>query len=483
MSSAFFGLEIGRRALLANQQALEVVGHNTSNVNTPGYSRQIIMMQATEPHTVPTRYFMSKGQVGTGVEVGAIIRMRDEFVDRRVFTALSSQGALTNLSEVLKRVEQSFGEPGNAGIGQMISEFFNAFSELSANPESGAIRSTVRNRAEAMINAFRSVNSALDQINPEISLKVATKVADINALAKEVAALNRQIRMIVGAGNQPNDLMDKRGQLLEQISAMVDIQVISARNSETGAQTGELHVNVGGYPLVQGDLAGKLPITLSTERGIIGLKLDTGETIALQGGEVYGLIRATAQVNNYKDDLNRLARTLVQTVNAQHRIGLGLDGQTARDFFAEDLNNPALLTAGGMSLSVAVRDNLDSIAAAKAPIPPNPFAPGNGDNARALAAFGFTKLSQLNDLSLNEYYADRIALIGSDSRAFQTGAENQDRVLNQLKNLQASVSGVSLDEEMTRMMQFQRAYQAAARIITVMDDALDRIVNGLGVSN
>ncbi|MCS6777561.1 MAG: flagellar hook-associated protein FlgK [Chloroherpetonaceae bacterium] len=471
MPSTFFGLEIGRRALSANQLALQVTGNNTANVNTPGYSRQVVRFAQTDPYPDPTLMHPVPGQLGTGVRVAAVTRVRDEFIDRRIYHANAIYASLQGLRDVVTRVEEAFNEPGNASIGQLMTDFFNAFADLSANPESGAIRSTVRNRAQTLISAFHSVSATLGTIGPDVQSRLESQIRDVNDIARELAALNRQIRASIAVGDSPNDLMDARGALLDRLSQLVDVQIVSIKDPTTGLQTGDLRVSVGGFLLVEGDYAGTLPSAVAMQSGVHGLKTTVGDFIPLYGGSLHGLIKAKTLVDGYASDLDLLAANLISAVNAQHQIGYGLDGLTARDFFVGT-------GAADIGLSAAVLNSLDAIAAAAPPVFPNPFAPGNGDNARAIAAL--SHVAVIGTFSLNEYYNDRIATIGSDLRTYRLQAANQQKVLNQLQTLQASVSGVSLDEELTQMLQYQRAYQAAARMIDVMDETLDRIINGLG---
>lgn len=471
MPSTFFGLEIGRRALNASQLALQVTGNNTANVNTPGYSRQIVQFAQTDPYAEPSITYPKPGQLGTGVTIASVNRIRDEFIDRRVYQANSSQAALNNLRDVVSRVEEAYGEPSTSGIGQLMTNFFNSFSDLSANPESGALRSTVRNRAQTLVSAFHAANTAISAIAPDLQSKVGVQINEINDIAKQIAVLNKQIRVVVALGDSPNDLQDARGTLLDKLSQQLDIKVTNSVDPGTGKDTGEVQVNVGGFLLVQGDYATPLPTTITSDNNDVGLKTAQGEMVPLHGGTLYGLIKAKSLVEGYEADLNTLASSVIAAVNTQHRIGYGLDGVTARDFFSGT-------NAADMDVSVNVKDNLDSIAAAAPPAPPNTFAPGNADNARALA--GLSRNPVVGTFSLNEYYNDRIATIGTDLRTFKLNADNQEKVLNQLQGLQSSVSGVSLDEEMANMLQYQRTYQAAARVINIMDDTLDRIINGIG---
>lgn len=470
MSSTFFALETGIRALATNQTALEVVGNNTANINTPGYSRQVVQFDETSPYTLPSAEHTSPGQLGTGVTIASINRIRDQFLDARVNAASSEQGALNNLRDVLGQVEAAFNEPSGAGLGNALTNFFNTFSDLSADPQNGAIRATVLNSGQALVSQFHSIANVLNQINPPINAKVTSEVGQANDIARQIATLNGQISLSIATGDQPNDLEDKRGQLISQLSSIVSVQTLATTDPATGKPTGNINITVGGYSLVQNSTTNNLPTTVATTNGQISLQ-GGGNDIPIASGDLYGLIKASTLVTGYQGDLNTLAANVISAVNTIHSAGYGLDGQTNRAFFTGT-------DAGSIAVSSLVATNTDAIAAATAPAPGQPFAPGNGDTARALAAL--TSQPVIGSFTLDGYYNAKVALIGADSQAYQAQAENQQKVSNLLSNQQASVSGVNLDEELTRLLQYQRSYQAAARFISTADTFLDRVINQLG---
>jgi flagellar hook-associated protein 1 len=472
MPSTFYGMEIGRRALNASQMALNVVSHNTANVNTPGYSRQVVAFSASDPYTVPNVNNGKPGQLGTGVNIDSVNRIRDVYLDGRVNASSSIQGALGQLTDILGRVEQMYFEPGVTGIGQLMTDFFHGFSDLAATPESAATRATVRNRAQALVSTFNQMNTTLRQVGPEVEAKVADKARDVTDIAAEIASLNKQIRVSVAMGEKPNDLMDQRGTLINKLSGIVDVQTVPVTDSKTGIQNGEVNVLVNGFALVQNDTSSILPATMTTQGGV-GLLTANGDMIPLRGGEIYGLIQAGTHVEGYLDALNTLASNVITAVNTPHLTGYGLDGQTGRAFFSGT-------GAGDIALDITIQEDLKAIAASTPPLPGETFAPGNGDNARALSRLAHKPV--IGSLSLNEFYNGSVAQVGADQRGYELEADNQRIVAESLKSQQSAVSGVSLDEELTNMLQFQRTYQAAARVITIMDETLDRVINGMGAT-
>ena len=371
MASTFFGLEIGSRSLAASQTALDVIGHNTSNVNTPGYSRETVNLQATDPYSIS-----GYGQLGTGVELGSVTRIRDEFTDKQTYDANAKQGAYSGLSDSLSRIEQVFTEPGSSGIGSQLTAFFNSFSDLSANPASQALRSSVRNAAQSVVTAFHSVSGSLSQIAPNLASQAQGKIKDANALAAQIGDLNKQIRIALASGEHPNDLEDKRGALISQLSGIVQIKTTDVTHADTGQPTGEISVNVDGVSLVQGEIVTPLPTTVSTRQGATALITANGDAIQINGGSLNGVLQASNQLTGYQQNLDALASGLISAVNAQQQAGVDLNGAPGQAFFNGT-------DAASLALSGPLLSNGSAIAAAAAPIPPATFATGNGDNARA----------------------------------------------------------------------------------------------------
>jgi flagellar hook-associated protein 1 len=468
--STFSGIEIASRALRVNQQVVDVIGHNVANVNTPGYSRQTAHITETDPYTTPTLYQSGKnGQFGTGVELTAVTRARDEFVAGRQQAGKGDQGRLNQLRDYLSRVQDAYAEPAGGGLSSMITDYFNSFQEVARNPENSAARIVLRQRGQTLAQQIRNLHDALGTVDQDVKTRVAATVRDANDVAQQVADLNAQIKAVTLSGGHANDLMDKRDQLVQQLGTLVGAKEVAELDAN-GQPTGAVNVLVNGYSLVEGKTAYPLPASFTTLGGVPQLTNGT-EMIPVTGGEVAGLVEATSFVAGYRADLNTIASTLITAVNTQHAAGYGLDGLTGRNFFAGT-------DASNIGIDPAVLADPKAIAAASAPLPGQPVAPGNGENARALAAIAGQAL--FNGDTIGTYYSTRVSEIGADVKSAETAAANQEQVNQQLETLRASVSGVSLDEEMTHMLQFQRSYQAAARMLSTFDSMLETIINDLG---
>jgi len=468
--STFGGIEIARRALNAHQTALDVAGHNIANVNTPGYTRQRAHLVATPPDGIADGIYPAVSlRLGTGVDIAAITRVRDLYLDERLVEARGALGESSQLRDILDRAQRVYGEPGSGGISSLLNGFFNSFQELSKNPESGSNRYLVRSQGAALARRFNEVAGALDQLGGELEFRIAGVIQEANTLAREVARLNEVIARSKVTGGQPNDLEDQRDELVRQLGELAGASS-SVELDASGRPTGHLQVRVNGFTLVQGSQAFALPAKHQMAGESPALR-DGADIFTLRGGRLAGLVRAAGVVQGYRVDLDESAAALISRVNTQHQAGYGLDGVTGRSFFDG-------AGAGDMRIHADVAASPDAIAAASAPPPGKRVAPGNGDNARAIAGLATARV--IGSFTIGEFYAARVARVGEDARSQAEQAGTAERLLQQVDNLRASVSGVSLDEELTHMLETQRAYQAAARVLTAMDALLDHLINDVG---
>ncbi len=475
MTSTFFGLQLGYSGLMANQTALDVISNNTTNVNTPGYTRQVVNFTEGTPYTVPGLGSPTLGQLGTGVTISSVSQVKDQYLNQQVWAAGSSLSSSNSLSTSLSQVESAFGEPSSTGIGAQLTNFFNSFSSLATNPQDSGLRTTVVDTAVSLTTEFHTVNTNLAALTPQIANQTNSAISQVNQLASQIAALNGQVKLAITNGNSPNDLMDKRGQLITQLSSIVNVQPINETDPSTGKSTGAINLNVGGFALVQDGTANGLPSTVTTQDGQHGLQTSTGTFIPIQSGQLSGLLQAATLVAGYQNQLDTLAYNLATSVNSIHQTGAALDGSTGHLFFAAPPPSPGTGAAASLNVDPNILSNPNNIAAATLPAPPATPAPGNGDNATAIAQLASTAV--VNGQSLNDYYNGLIAKIGADSQVAQQQVTTQTAVVNQLQNQQSSVSGVNMDEELTKMLQYQRSYQAAAKLVSVADSFLDTIIN------
>jgi flagellar hook-associated protein 1 len=467
MTSTFFGVELGKRGLFAQQAALYTTGNNISNANTDGYTRQRAEMQATSSIPAPgMNADKTPGQMGTGVEVDKIARLREDFLDVQYRGENKNLGYWEAKSDTYTKIEDIVNEPSDSGIANAMDQFWAGWQELAKNPESSAARAVVQQRGVAVAESFQSVSNSLDQMKTDLDNVISTKVDQVNSLATQIGDLNQQISRIVPNNYQPNDLYDKRDVLLDQLSKLVDVNVTPTTN-------GMIQVSVGSNVLVDNQTTNKLAVDSD---GVVSIE---GESVPtkLTSGELLGRIESRYNsIPDFQTSLDTLVKTFADNVNNQHKQGITLDNTPGSDFFVGD-------TAGNISVSPDILSSLNKIAAAPASDP----SVGNGDNAQAIADIKFHSLTFTdptgNDVSTStadDFYQNIIAKLGINSQEAQRMQDNSQVMVNQVDNRRQSVSGVSLDEEMSNMVRFQQAYNASARVVTVMDEVLDKVINGMG---
>ncbi|MGE5560004.1 MAG: flagellar hook-associated protein FlgK [Chloroflexota bacterium] len=487
MRTSFLGYEIGRRSLQAHQLALAVTGHNIANASTNGYSRQVLRMQATSPYTMPT---MSKvygaGMIGTGVQVTDIRAVRDYFLDAQVRNETANIGYWEAQQDILSEVEVIFAEPQEVGLRSVIDQFWSAWEKVAANPSQTQYRQTLVQRGQELSDTFRTVFNQLRDLRQNLRETIASKTVEANALLRQIADLNRQIVRVTGAGDNPNDLMDERTRLTEQLARLVNVETHVESN-------GSMNVIVNGHAAVSGFAYDQLvtdDTTLDTGPFVPRWQ-NTGDQLNLAGGGIgqsigSGELGAYVDANNrlvkgYQDDVEALAQSIVLGVNAQHAVGYGLGGETGLDFFHEAT---AVETYFAASIRVedAIINNPSLIAAADAPpIPPETEPPpGAGANAREIARLVQSGIT-VGGATIDDFFRGLIGGLGVASQAAERQAENQKLLLSQIENQRTAAVGVSTDEEMINLIKFQQGYNAAARLITTFDEMVDTIINRMGL--
>ncbi|PRR70299.1 flagellar hook-associated protein FlgK [Neomoorella humiferrea] len=509
MPGTFFGFNTALRGMQAAQRSIYTTAHNIANANTEGYTRQQVVLATTPAYPVPAmnRPGGTGWQIGTGVDSQETRRMRDEFLDTQIRRETGSLGMWEQIQDVLQQVEIVFNEPSDTGLSTLMSQFWAAWQELSKNAESSPVRTTVVETASALAEAFNHSAQQLETIINDIDQSIELKVTEINSLARQIADLNVQIKNVVAAGDQPNDLLDQRDMLLDRLSKIIDFEVEYNKVDVNGEALydGQIKIKIGGAYLVEINNGSNI-IHEVTDNGPESGKIyweENGTEINPVRGEIKGLQQAREDVQLYLDRLDVLARGLAENINDLHGKGLDLSGQpvsgTSYENFFVVLSNPPStgdisdsgITAKNIGVNLNIRNDVTKIAAADVS-----GGAGNGANALKIAQLQ-SKLFQENDtdgdgsidtlvadtsgVTFDDYYKNFTAKLGVDAHEAERMTTNQGVLVDQLTNRKESISGVSLDEEMANMLQYQRAYEAAARMITTLDAMLDKIINGMGV--
>ena len=466
MPGTFFGIEIGRSGLAAAQIGQDTTGHNIANAGTPGYSVQSVNLVASDPYTPADHNTLTiPGLIGTGVSISSIQRASSQFLDTQVRDASSDLQNQTAQSDALTQVDNVFGEPSNTGLNAALNSFFNSFQELANNPESTGVRATTVQKGDALAQVFQGIQSGLTSAATSLTSKVGTAIQTINDDSSQIAALNITIKQQTISGQSPNDLLDRRGVLLDNLAGLANISV--QNNSD-----GTVNVSVGDQGLVIGTQSYGTSLSALTAKG------------DLKSGELAGLTKSQGLVAGYQTQLNTLAASVVSQVNAIHQSGAGLDGTTGLAFFTA--------TAGSEASTIAVNPTLEAnpqkLAAAAAPVSPATTPPaGDASNAVLLAGLLTKTVTAAGDplqgTSLQNFYQQTVSDAGGRAASAKTATASAQANTTQLTKQRDSVTGVSTDDEMVNMMKYQRAYQASARVVQTMDDMVGTLINNLFSAN
>jgi flagellar hook-associated protein 1 FlgK len=445
--SSFYGLQTSLRGLLAQQRALDVTSHNIANASTVGYSRQEATMAASVALPIgPGALQNGAGaQLGSGVDIQSYRRVRDGFLDVQFRAQATKLGEQQARSEALDRAEMALSEPGDSGINTQLTEFWSAWSDLANAPDDVAARQAVIQKAGALADTFKTVDSQLALVATQAADELTAQIGpqgDIANIATELAQLNETIKGAVTAGQSPNDLLDRRDVLLDQLSALGTVSVQDEIGAD-GKATGAIDVRFGDpaspIELVSGREVTTFPLTLS---GATGGRLGALREVSRPGGTVEG----------YRDALDQVASSIAGSVNGAFTAA-GLP-----PFFSTTPGSEA----GSLSVAVDASTLRTSASADR------------GANDVALA------VSRLVDGAGDSTYRAFVSRIGSDAREATRAAANAEALTNAVGDRRESIAGVSLDEEMTNLVRFQRAYQASARAMSTMDEMLDVLINRTG---
>lgn len=612
MSGLFSIFNIANRGMAAQQKAINVTSHNISNANTAGYSRQRAVIETTRPFGMPSLNNTAEpGQLGTGAQVAAISRVRDSFLDYQVRVETSRQGQFQARDKFLSEIEGIMNEPSDTGVSTLIGKFFDSWQTLAGNPQSSNTRTIVVQQAAALADALNHTASQFEKLKENTQSVIKDTVFEANDILNQVDQLNQQIIGVKVAGEMPNDLMDRRDQLLDTLSAKFNINIdkknfegidvkpvdlISGNATDNSCLVkGEHNTDVrrlsyvdsiikntdGTYNITYYKLGDKTSSTNAETISNVTLTDDqykeidenrviwgdnTGKAVTVTGGEfsqmtlfkpsdgeLKGYMSVQQDIDSYMDQLNKVAKALAFSVNALHSgvtdPSTG-NGVVTRDYTPFFVNNDiaksqytlvgtknVLYSSGGSTT------NLDNVLSAEGDITAsnisvnkqliddvmqvktrynddqfdvesNNTKDGVTDGSRALAiaqlrnkliriqdigsginsrsdmfAAGANQITKNNGqldftnddkgMKIDNYFKDVVDKLGVQEGEAKRMVKNQDALLSSFQQTKESVSGVSIDEEMANLIQYQHAYQANAKVISTVNELLDVVINGL----
>ncbi|MGQ0843538.1 MAG: flagellar hook-associated protein FlgK [Sporichthyaceae bacterium] len=464
--STFSGLSGALSGLQAARRGLDVTGQNIANVNTEGYTRQRVEQQSVGAPTTPALWSTYDG-AGGGVEVTAIARLDDAFRTARARQESSTLAQMTVRQTTLSTVEQAFGEPGDTGLAAQMSDLWAAWHDVANRPGDLASRAQLLARAATVADGLRTAHSALDEHWTSAREQLTTSVAAVNSAAAGVAELNAAIARSTSAGLPFNELADRRDVLISQLAEA------TGATARAGADGTSIDVYVGGVALVRADHAETLAVGGATTLTQLRSGAAVPPSVSWSGiglpaqlsGELGGRVEALGlTIPAYADRLDDVAVALRDAVNAGNSAGFDLDGNAGGPLF-----DPA---ATARDIAVVTTDPRRVAASTQAPSPTPSL---DGSNAAALAELGSGPGSP------DAAYRQLIVELGTAAQTANRRVQTQAGISAEAEAARDSAAGVNTDEEMVNLLTYQRAYEAAARMITAVDQALDTLINRTGL--
>ena len=624
MGSTFSGIELGKRSIMAQTDAITTAGHNISNANTEGYSRQRVQIKEFDPLYRPDMTRAERpGQIGQGVDVQSITRVRDELLDKRIVAQENQETYWETRSDYYTMLEQIYNEPDDISVRYNMDKFWESWQELSVNPESQASRQAVVTRGQTLTESINQRWESLKGVSDLVDGDIEATVKQVNDLARQIAALNAAIVESKGVGDSPNDLLDRRDLLVDKLAKLVNVTV-DHRDPD------EFEVHVDGLVLVQGGIAREIGFQLRDDDSGYNKLIwkDTGKDAIFTGGKLGALVELRdVDIRNEIQQLNTMTMNFADLVNDIHRNAVGANKVTGLDFFVQtpfveningnfdrngdgeldtsyvfrftgtneldkeqqvgiegvmtlastdgtvqipyyhtdtvetvinrindsnsevkaylDRNNHLVLKAttsvdpqnpdfvirhvedsgyflanysgvlagtgaagaydfaqadavnalaAGSQFGVspyynpsayiavndAIKNDVQSVAAGYLSPSGDVFA-GDGRAAVEIAAIRNTSVMVGSMRTFDDFFADSVTNVGLKGEQAETNHLSQAAIMDDLRNMRESISGVNIDEELAEIMKFQHGYNAAAKFITVWDSLIDTIINKLGV--
>ncbi len=623
MSSTFGNIELGKRSLMAHTQQISTAGHNISNADTQGYSRQRVQVKATDPLYRPDlSRAETPGQLGQGTSIESVTRLRDELLDQRIVAQSNRETYWETRDKYYSMIEDIYNEPEEISVRGNMDKYWQGWQELSMYPESQAARQAVVTRGESLAESIQQRFKSLSGVGALINGDIEGSVRQVNNLTKQIAALNEEIVKSKAIGDNPNDLLDRRDLLIDDLSKIVNI-------TSDNRDSDEFMIHLDGHILVQGKIARGFDVEAMTDNNGYSRVVwaDTRDSAQISGGSLGALIELRdVDIRNEIQSLNTMTMNFADLVNDVHRNAIGANNVTGLDFFSQqpfvtdtngnydrngdgvddssyifrftgtnalnpqekvglegemvlsgksgnvtvpyhatdtiedviarindsdgevkaylDRNNHLVLKAttatdpenpdfvirhvedsgmfltgysGILSMSGAegaynfdsanavntLRDNAQfsvspvtnpaayiavnqdikkdvlSVAAAY-PVRQRSLV-GDGRAAVEIASIRNTYVMIGKDRTFDDYFANSVTNVGLKGEQAETNYLSQNTIMNDLRNLRDSISGVNIDEELADIIKFQHGYNAAAKFVSVVDEMIDTVINRLGV--
>lgn len=459
-------MDIGKRAMMNSQTALQTTSHNIANKSTEGYSRQRVELQTSVPIVEGNK------QMGMGTRASAVTRTNNPFLEKQLQKETGQLGMQKGRESALTQVEQVFNEQMNKGLNQYMTDFFNSYRELSNNPESVTTRTMVKEAGDALVQDFKRVDNQLSAIQKDVDERVKNEVDEVNKMAREVASLNEKIAEVEVQGIPANDQRDRRDVVLKKLNERIDIHYAEGDQGQVTVSTAGNAILVSGfdhYELQTHENAdnGRIEVYFKPNESTPPFKV----TDRIKGGTMGGALQVRDHViPDFKNKIDQLAYIFAEEVNRAHVEGYDRSGRPGLLFF--DMPSQVAGAAKEIKVNDMISEDVNRITAAA-----KPGAVGDNTVANVISQLQHKEIMDGNSSTMDDFYNSQVGRVGVLAQRAIKSRESQDNILGQLNTIRESISGVSLDEETTNMIEFQRAFDASARVIKTADEMFDTVLN------
>ena len=454
--------DISVRSMSAYQQALDVTSNNITNANNPAYSRQKVLLSSE----------VGENGNGVGIKVQDVLRIKNDLLGVQIVKYQSALADADKRSTMLKQVESIISEPSSNGLSNYITDFFNSWDQLSTNPNSIPLRLNVIQKAQGVGDRFKQILDGLTDVQATLKNDANTTADQINNYLKEINGFNSKIYESVTRGLNANELKDQRDELIAKLSEKVNLTV-------NYNETGSANVSIGG---IQGaDQYGYNQFEMKTIDGKLRMvsTVDSSAVAVVNSGELFAITDLYSnKIPQYKSGFENLQTVFVNKVNELHLSGNSLiqsgASKTNVPFFGETIVDGIVVDAisnGQIKINSSILNDPKNISVSD--VANND---GNGGIANKIARLFDTAFAELNNQSFMDYYSTTLNALGMEKVSSDNSVESSGAILQQLQNEKTSYSGVSLDEEMTNVLKYQRSYDAAAKMIKVADEMIQTIL-------
>jgi len=511
MSSSLYGIYTSENSLAISQAAMDVINNNVSNMNTPGYSKQSVQLSEVSSLD-PT----NAAQVGSGAVLDAVTRNRDAYLDNSFRQANASSSYYSEYSTNATQMENTVNELGDTGgINSSLSTFYNDLSQLAANPSDATIRNTTVQNASTVATTFNNDATKLQNMRTSLvgdvnnpgtisQSKLSTDINALNSQLSQVASLNQQIALSTSQGENPNALLDQRDQALDTISQYIPINITTEKNNTVSVSLGSTQLingntQTGVLSVQQGDANNPSIVQITDNAGNI---VFGNAYSAISSGEIGAILQlggsdpSKLTISGMLGSLNTLANQFSNAVNTVQANGRYINNTSTPNQLSNNTSNPidatqnldpdpqsffvtsdgsAAITAGNISVNSALVKNPGQIAAASISSGFNDT--GDGSNALLMSQVQDQSIQALGGITTQGYITNMVGQLGTQSANLKNSNDTSSSILQQVTQRRDSVTGVSLDQELSDLVMYQKSYEASAKIMTTMSDNLTTIIN------